>query len=309
LIIKIIRAAGIGGLEKTMIRIITDSTCDITFEEAKTLGIDIVPLTIHFGEEEYRDGIDITKEEFYEKLKKTDVLPTTSQASPLAFEEIFEKYTENGDEIVGIFISSELSGTLQSAMIAASNIDGDNIYLVDSRNVSLGTSVLIREAVRMRENGLSAEQIAKRCEYLAGRVRVVAAVESLKYLKMGGRLSNTSAFVGTLLHINPVISIVDGKVEVIGKCRGFKSATNMVLNYVKENAADKFHTFVYGHADSKAALEKFVERCEGETEGMLTATAEIGAVVGTHLGPGAVGVAYIIREEIGTNQEREEYCA
>lgn len=292
-----------------MIRIITDSTCDITLEEAESLGIDIIPLTIHFENKEYRDGIDITKEAFYDQLKKCSQLPTTSQASPIVFEDIFEKYTANGDEIVGIFISSELSGTFQSASIAAANIESRNIFLVDSRNVSIGTAVLVREAVKFRDNGLSAEQIATACECLTDRIKVVAMVESLKYLKMGGRLSQTSALVGTLLHINPVISIVDGKVEVIGKTRGTKSAYTAMINYIKANEADCSHVFIYGHADAKASMEEFVRRSQEYTKECTTAYGEIGAVVGTHLGPGAVGIAYVVQEEAGIKREKEACCA
>ena len=167
-----------------MIRIIADSTCDISKEDAKKLGIEIIPITVRFGEEEFLDGVEITHEEFYKRLGECEELPKTSQPSPDTFMDVFTKYVNQGDDVIGIFISSELSGTYQSACIAAADVEeesGKKIFIVDSRNASIGTALLIREAVKYRDNNMSAEEIADACRELAGHIKLTAVVGSLKY--------------------------------------------------------------------------------------------------------------------------------
>ena len=193
-----------------MLRIIADSTCDISKEDARKMGIQIVPISVRFGDEEFLDGVEITHEEFYTRLAECDELPKTSQPSPDAFMKVFNEAVADGDDVLGIFISSDLSGTYQSACLAALDVEeetGKKLYMVDSRSASIGTALLIREAVKLRDAGVNVSDIAAACTEMSKYIKLTAVVGSLKYLKMGGRLSGAAAFAGTMLHITPVVSL------------------------------------------------------------------------------------------------------
>lgn len=276
-----------------MIRIITDSSSDITREEAERLGVELVALHVSFGEESFLDGVNITHDEFYKRLEEAEELPKTSQMNPAGFVEIFEKFIDNGDEIVGIFLSSKLSGTYQSAVIASQMIETDKVHVVDSKNASLGLAVLVREAVKLRDAGKTAEEIKSEVEELVGKVKLVAVMDTLKYLKMGGRLSAASALVGGVLGITPVISVVDGGVEVIAKTRGHKKSIKFMVDYMQENMPDQNHCVDFGYCRIIKNLDDFKASCTPKFELGEEATREIGAIIGTHIGPGAFGVAYI----------------
>lgn len=276
-----------------MIRIITDSSSDITIEEAKQLGVEVVPLHVIFGNDVYMDGVDITHDEFYKKLEECEELPKTSQMNPAGFVQVFEKYIEQGDEIVGIFLSSKLSGTYQSSVIASQMLETDKIHLIDSLNASIGLAVLVREAVKFRESGKTACEIKQEIEKLVKKVKLVAVIDTLKYLKMGGRLSATSALVGGVLGITPVISVVDGSVEVVSKTRGQKKSIRFMMDYMKENMPDEKYVIDFGYTKIIKNLENFKASCIPNFELGEAWTREIGAVIGTHVGPGAFGVAYI----------------
>ncbi|MDD3240028.1 MAG: DegV family protein [Lachnospira sp.] len=290
-----------------MIQIITDSTCDINKEEAAALGIHIVPLTVRFGNEEYLDGFTLSNEEFYQKLESCEELPVTSQPSPIIFKDLFMKYTEVGDQILGIFISSQLSGTFQSASIAAEMVRDECpaacIELIDSKSVSIGTSLLIREALRMRSQGLFLDQMVHSCLEMADHIRVYAMAGSLKYLQKGGRLSSSAALVGSLLKITPVIEIVDGTVQIACKARGKKSAATFIFEQLETSSLVEDSTFVYGHANAKESLQSFVERTHSSVNLVHAYTGNIGCVVGTHIGPGSFGVAYL--EEASCEAQNE----
>ena len=221
-----------------MIRIVTDSTCDLLQSEQAQLGVDVLPLTLNFAGHIYKDGIDLTHAQFYEKLAKSSKLPTTSQINPGEFAQYFEKCVAAGDEVVGIFLSGELSGTYQSAMIAANEVSPDRIFPVDSRCTTFAMGLLVREAVRMRDSGqYRGAEIAKAIALLAKRVRLFAVIDTLKYLKMGGRLDAKTGFVGELLGVKPVIAVTDGKVEVIGKTRGETGYGKALLKQCCKTAA------------------------------------------------------------------------
>ena len=193
-----------------MIRIITDSTCDLDRETAARLGIEVIPLSLHFGSQAYIDGVSIDHDTFYQKLSEADRLPTTSQLNPADILDVVLPYLEQGDDVVGIFLSSKLSGTFQSAAIAAAMSESDRFYLVDSQNVTFGMALLVHVACRLRDEGNSAAEIAAALDKLKGRVRLVAVVDTLKYLQMGGRISAASAAMGNLLGINPLVGVIDG---------------------------------------------------------------------------------------------------
>ena len=193
-------------------RIIVDSTSDLLPEIKEQ--VHTVPLTVHFGEEEYVDGVTIDHKTFYEKLIETDVHPSTSQASPAAFEDEYEKARNAGEAAVVITVTSKLSGTYQSAMIAAQ--DYDNIYVVDSGSVAIGGGILVEYALKLLNDGLEAKEIAARLEEVKNRIIIVALVDTLEYLKKGGRISKAVAFAGGVLNIKPVLSVASGEINMLG---------------------------------------------------------------------------------------------
>ena len=273
-------------------RIIVDSTADL-LQEVKAQ-VYTVPLTVHFGEEEYVDGVTIDHKGFYEKLVETDVHPTTSQATPVAFEKEYEAARAAGEAAVVITISAKLSGTYQSAMIAAE--DYENIYVVDSGTAAIGGGILVEYALQLRDSGMEAKEIAQKLEEAKRRTVVVALVDTLEYLKKGGRISKTVALAGSLLNIKPVLSICDGEIAMLGKARGSKMGNNLLAQEIeKAGGVDFSMPLLLGYTGlSDAMLKKYIEDSkhlweEGTSEVRYTT---IGSVIGTHAGPGAVAVAF-----------------
>lgn len=279
-----------------MIEIITDSTSDITPAEAKELGVQVLPLTVQFGEETFRDGQDISNKEFYTRLRTAQILPTTSQINPDVFVNAFERALERGNQVVGIFVSSELSGTVQSALIAKELLGSEDVFVIDSLHVALSLSLLVTQAVRLRDAGRTAEQLTQEITALRKNVRIYAVVDTLKYLKLGGRISSATAVVGGVLGITPIVTVCDGKVEAVGKARGRKAGVNWIRRRVEEDGSDFSRGLALGHTDCLEALEAVTE---GFSDLMPSfsevSTHEIGSVVGTHAGPGAAGIAYFVK--------------
>lgn len=271
-------------------RIIVDSTSDLTPEIKKQ--VHIVPLTVHFGDEEFIDGVTIDHKQFYEKLIETDVHPSTSQASPAAFEAEYEKAREEG--AVVITLSAKLSGTYQSAVIAAEEYE--NIYVVDSTSVAIGTSILVELAVRLANQGLEAKEIARQLEEAKKKIVLVALVDTLEYLKKGGRISKSVAAFGTMLNIKPVLGVEDGEIQVLGKARGSKMGNNMLVQQIdKAGGIDFTKPVLLGYTGlSDAMLLKYINDSKYLWEGNLPEVryTTIGSVIGTHAGPGAVAVAF-----------------
>ena len=277
-----------------MVKIITDSTADFTAAEAAGLGIDIVHLRTRFGDEEYIDGVDITPHQFYEKLVESDVLPTTSQPSPAEFEAAFASALEEAGEVVAITISSALSGTYQSAVIAAETF-GDRVRVVDSLSASIGEQVIVRRAAQLAAEGLSAAELAGRIEAERGDVCVLALLDTLEYLKRGGRISAAAAFAGGVLSIKPVVTLRDGAVALVGKARGSKNGGNLLNQLVEKHGIDFSRPYLLGYTGlSDALLMKYAADSGGLWRSYteeLPVTA-IGSVIGTHGGPGAIAVAF-----------------
>jgi len=285
------------------IRIITDSTCDLPADLQSFLGIDIIPLKVRFDKEEFLDGVDISKEEFYKKLSTSPRLPITSQVNPENFLSLFKAYREAGDEIIGIFISSDLSGTFQSAVIAKRLMeDPPQIHLVDSRSVTMGLALLVYEAIRLRDLGQSAEAIAASLEALKKRVSIYAVFDTLKYLKMGGRLSTPAAVMGGLLNVKPVITVRHGLIVNDGKARGARAAFHLIADRMKSTPMDENYDVIFAHAHAPEAVHEFKKILV--EDGLFTDVTrldrckvlEIGSVVGTHTGPGALGIVWVKKE-------------
>ena len=273
-------------------RIIVDSTANLT--PAFQSRVHTVPLTLRFGEEEYIDGVTIDHKTFYEKLIESDVLPTTSQATPDNFMTEFQKAKDAGEAAVVITLSSTFSGTYQSAMIAAAEYE--NIYVVDSGSAAMGSGILIELAFRMLDAGKTAAEIAAALEEEKKKVVVVALVDTLEYLKKGGRVSKTLAFAGTVLNIKPVLSVTMGEIHLLGKARGSKMGNNLLVQEInKAGGIDFSKPVLLGYSGiSDALLKKYIEDSRHIWEGNLEEVryTTVGSVIGTHCGPGAVVVAF-----------------
>ncbi|MEG0306430.1 MAG: DegV family protein [Clostridium sp.] len=275
------------------IRIITDSTSDITQDLAKDKNITVVPLCVRFDQEEFKDGVTLSSEEFYSKLESTKTLPTTSQPSPDEFLKHFNSAKEAGDEVIVITLSSSLSGTYQSAMIAKTMCEYDKIYLVDSQTVTLALKLLVEYALILRDTGTSFEDMITALEKAKTRIKLFAVVGTLEYLKKGGRLSSTAALAGTLLGIKPIIQIESGTVTMAAKARGTNSAYGKIISLIEENGGIDMsmpHTLGYsGASDSLETFKPFIEKAFDLSNSKISI---IGCTVGVHAGPGACGIAY-----------------
>lgn len=277
------------------IRIITDSTADFTREEASELGLEIVPLKTRFGDEEYIDGVTISPREFYEKLVESDALPTTSQPSPAEFEAMYDRVLGPEDEAVVITISAALSGTCQSAVIAAEKYGG-RVQVVDSLSASIGAQILVRRALELAPKASNAVELAANLEKEREQVCVIALLDTLEYLKRGGRISSAVAFAGGVLAIKPVVTIKDGLVQLVGRARGSKNGNNLLSEFINKRGGVDFarpHTLGYTGL-SDALLQKYMR----DSAYLWTDHAEslpvslIGSVIGSHGGPGAIAVAF-----------------
>lgn len=275
------------------VRIVVDSTSDV--RESLSERLTTVPLTIIFGEEEFIDGVTIDHKTFYEKLIESDVMPTTSQATPDSFAQVFSEAVAAGESVVAITISSELSGTYQSACIAAQDFPGA-VYVVDSKNVTIGAGILAEYALRLADSGMDAKSIAQLLSIERDNVRLIAMLDTLEYLKRGGRISRTAAFAGSLLSIKPVISIVDGKIEILGKARGSKQGNNLLVKEIEAcGGVDFTRPLLLGYTGlTDVLLLKYIKDSAALWQDNMDElpVSVVGSVVGTHAGPGAVAVAY-----------------
>lgn len=275
-----------------MVRIIIDSTADLPEEMKKKL--DVVPLTVTFGTEEYLDGVTISHAEFYEKLVETSVLPHTSQAAPETFQKAYERVKQAGDSAVVITVSSALSGTWQSARTAAA--DYENIYVVDSCTAAIGAGILAEVAMQAAREGQTAQEIAAMLEREKKNVCVIAMLDTLEYLQKGGRISKTAALAGTVLGIKPVLSIEQGQIQLLGKARGSKQANNLLAQEIeKAGGVDFDKPILLGYTGlSDKLLQKYIRDSanlwQHGTQELRTTI--IGSVIGTHAGPGAVAAAF-----------------
>ena len=275
------------------VRILIDSTTDVTPDVRER--VKVVPLTIRFGDEEYIDGVTITHQQFYEKLVESDVLPTTSQATPDVFEQAFREAVEAGESVVAITLASKLSGTYQSAMIAAQDYEG-KVFVVDSQTVTIGAGILAELALHLADEGLSAAEIAEQITRERDHVRLIAMLDTLEYLKRGGRISPTLAFAGGLLSIKPVVSLREGAIGILGKARGSKQGNNLLVKEIQNAGGVRFDKpLLLGYTGlSDALLQKYITDSAFLWEGHVDTLSieQIGSVVGTHAGPGAVAIAF-----------------
>lgn len=281
------------------VKIIVDSTADLP--AALRCRVGVVPLTIQFGEDSYIDGVTIDSHTFYEKLEKTDVLPTTSQASPYGFAELFREAVADGSQVVCITVSSKLSGTYQSAVIAAEEWP-DQVFVVDSRSIALGSAILTEYALGLVDRGMDAGTITWKLLQKREKIRLLAMLDTLEYLKKGGRISPTVAFAGGLLNIKPVVCIEDGEIRLLGKARGSRNANNLLMEQIHQAGGVDFgKPVLLGYTGtSDTLLRKYIQDSavlwEGKVEQLRWES--VSSVVGTHTGPGAIAVAFFAKEAV-----------
>lgn len=277
------------------VKLIIDSASDISLDEANKLGVVMVPMSVRFNDEEFLDGVNLTPVQFYNKLIESADLPKTSQVNPYVFEEEFDKLVTQGHDVVVITISSKLSGTYRSACEAAKKYEG-KVFVVDSLNACIGERLLCQYAIRLIEQDKTANEIATELNRVKSKINLMAMLNTLKYLKKGGRISAVTALAGEVFSIKPVIGIIDGEVKMVGKAMGSKKGNNLLNSLVEKKGGIDFsmpYGVVWSGTDD-SVLNKYVEDSNHLWEGNTDKVPSymIGSTIGTHIGPGAIGVAF-----------------
>lgn len=281
------------------IKIVVDSASDISYDEANDMGLVFLPLTITFGNKEYKDSIDITKDEFYDKLENDSELPKTSQVTPFQYEQAFEKIVEDGDIAIAITISSTLSGTYSSASIAANRFDG-KVFVVDSFSGTIGERILVQYALELLKTESDPKKIVDELNRVKEKICIFFLVDTLEYLQRGGRVSKAASIAGALLSVKLILTINDDhEIVMAGKARGFKKGSNLLKEIASDKGeldADKPFTVCYSGRD-RSNLDKYIEKYEElfETNLHSIPVCQIGSTIGTHLGPNSVGIAFFVK--------------
>lgn len=280
-----------------MIKILVDSSSDIEEAEAKDMGIDLIPMEIRFGEQTFFDGVNLSHREFFERLIECNDFPKTSQINEYRFSETFEKLTANGDTVIAIVLSSKLSGTFSCAKKAAKQF-GEKVFVVDSLNAAAGERILCEYALRLISEGKDATAIVQELDEKKKKIQVLAVVDTLKYLRKGGRISSVVAFAGEMLSVKPVVSVIGGEVKLVGKAIGSKRSNNLLMQLVEKCGGIDFsmpYSLMYSGL-SDEVLQKYLHDSEvlwkGHVEQDKIPVHLIGSTIGTHIGPNAVGVAF-----------------
>ena len=275
------------------VKIITDSASDVLTPYHPA--VSVLPMTITFGDQQYRDKEELSHQRFYELLIESEQLPSTSQIGPAQFEEAFQAQVDAGHSVVAVILSGKLSGTYQSACIAAEEFP-QKVFVVDSENAALGEGILVQRAAQLVDQGLEAPEIAQRLGDEKKDIRLIALLDTLEYLKRGGRISKSVAAIGGLLSIKPVIAVQNGEVCMLGKARGSKNGNNLLVQEIQKTTGIDFERpYCLGYSGfHNDMLQKYIADSrslwEGHAEHLPIGT--IGATIGTHIGPGAVGVAF-----------------
>ncbi|CEI74041.1 MULTISPECIES: DegV family protein [Romboutsia] len=276
------------------IKIICDSLSDIPNELIEKYDIEVVPLTVILNEKEYKDGVDISNDEFYKTLREENVYPKTSQATYAQFKEVFEKYVNQGKRVLYIAGSSVATGTYQSAVMAKNDTDGE-IYTYDSQAFSYVIGILVVEAARMASEGYDIDEIMKAIEELRDKTYVLFSVDTLEYLQKGGRISSTKAAIGSILNIKPILDIKNGLVAPVCQVRGKKNVISKMIELVKDNCGENLQdqTICIGYSDDFKERERLTEAVKAEFNPKDILYFQIGSCVGSHAGPGLTGIVCI----------------
>ncbi len=274
-----------------MVRIVTDSTADLTPEQQRAAGITVVPLNVHFGDQVFRDHVDLTTDEFFRRLKASSQLPRTSQPAVGVFEEAFRTLRQNGDEIVSVHLSSKVSGTYNSALMAAKTAGEDAIEVVDSLSTSMALGFMALEGAKLARAGRDRKTVAEHLRALVPKARVICVVDTLTYLERGGRIGKARALLGSLLNVKPILQLKDGEVVPLGRARGRPQALSRLVELLERDGQVSQLAIMHGAATADA--EKLRERVASNYPGLDILLTEIGAVLGTHTGPGVIGFTYL----------------
>ena len=273
------------------IKIITDSTLDLPADLVREKGIEVLPLLINFGEESYLDGVEINTHDMLERIEKENILPTTAQVTPSRFEETFKKYLDEGYKIVTLTLSSEMSGTYQSACIAKNMLESDDIVVIDSRNVTSGLGVLVLKACEFRDNGDNIFEIEEKIKNLIPKVKSSLSFESLENLVRGGRLSKTAGTIGSVLGLRLILEVKDGQMAVKDKVRGSKKALKKVISDFESANVDFDSPIVIDEILNDEIFEGLKKYCEEKNINYVHGI--VGCTVGIHSGVGACGFFFV----------------
>lgn len=276
------------------IKVVIDSSSDISAKEAQELGIHMMPMNITFGDKDYLDGVDLLPNEFFDLLESSKDLPTTSLINSFRFGEEFAKLTANGDQLIVITISSKLSGTYQAAVQASLDYPG-KVFVIDSLNATAGERVLAEYAMQLIQKGLPITQIVEELNTAKNRIRVIALVDTLEYLKKGGRISTAAAFAGKLLALKPIIAVIDGEVKMISKAIGLKNTCNLLNKLIEEKGGlntDMPYCLIWS-GNTTTNLDTFIKNNPQISQiSSPLPRHTLGGTIGTHIGPGAAGVVF-----------------
>jgi len=275
-----------------VVRIVTDSTADLTPEQQRAAGITVVPLNVHFGDEVFRDHVDLSTDEFFRRLKASPQLPRTSQPSVGAFEEAYRSLRQGGDEIVSVHLSSKVSGTYNSALMAAQSVGEGKIDVVDSLSTSMALGFIALEGAKLARAGRDRQAVADCLRGLVHKARVICVVDTLTYLERGGRIGKARALLGSLLNVKPILQLKDGEVVPLGRARGRPQALNRLVELLERDGKVRQLAIMHGAAQTDA--EQLRERVASSYPGVDIQLTEIGAVLGTHTGPGVIGFTYLV---------------
>lgn len=286
------------------IRIIADSASDISQDLAKEWNITVLPLKVRFGEEEFLDGVTLSNREFYERLIETDEIPKTSQITPFEYRSNFEKAVKAGDQVICFCLSSGVSGSYQSACVAAQEFEGQ-VFVVDTKQFCISELIIVERAVQMRDSGMSAPDIYAAILDELQDAHVLAIFNTLEYLKLGGRISSAAAFAGGLLSLKPVLTIEDGVVKILGKARGSRNGNNMLIEFTQKLGGIDFdRPYCFGYTGfSDETLQKYIRDSAKLYTDKIDISdpsqiriAKVGATIGTYAGPGAIAVAFFSKK-------------
>lgn len=274
-----------------MVRIVTDSTADLSEAQQRRAGITVVPLNVRFGDEVFKDHVELTGDEFFARLKASPQLPKTSQPAVGAFEEVFRQHREAGDDVVVVLISSKVSGTYGAAVIAAQAVDAEHIEVIDSLTTSMALGFLAIEGAKLAATGAPRQAVADQIRSLVPKARVLAAIDTLTYLERGGRIGRARALLGSLLNFKPLITLQDGEVAPLGRARGRVQAIDKLVELLKRDG--KLTSLAVLHGGARSDAEQLRDRVAGNYPGLEIPLAETGAVIGTYTGPGVIGFVYL----------------
>lgn len=284
------------------VKVVTDSTADLDLESCQSLNLAMVPLNVHFGDEVYKDQVELSPPEFYQKLQVAKILPRTSQPSPGEFMDLYKELSQEAETIVSIHLSSKFSGTYQSAKVAAASLPELDLVVIDSESASVGTAVQVLAAAEVANAGGRKEEVLARAAAAKADSSVYFVVDTLEYLQRNGRIGRAQAFLGTMLNVKPLLTITDGIVTPVERVRGKKRATNRILEMIEEDLKVRQATgsswqrlrMGLSHAEAPEESMQLAAEIKKRFANVELFVEQIGPVIGTHVGPGTLAVSYCL---------------